>query len=106
MSDKQLVTALNSLVKPVSRKELKPLEPRGALAGKRATAEYKAPATGTGGGIASPLTEANYAAREYHPTRYEVSSDGLYVREVKPIKKVVLTDANAAEVQMIFAEPV
>ena len=105
MSDKQLVTALNSLVKPVSRKELKPLEPRGALAGKRATAEYKAPATATGGGIASPLTETSYAAREYHVTRYEVSSDGLYVREVKPIKKVVMTDANAAEVQMIYAEP-
>ena len=106
MSDKQLVTALNSLVKPVSRKELKPLEPRGALAGKRATAEYKAPATGTGGGIASPLTEASYAAREYWPVEVLTSSDGLLTFRVKPIKKIVQADANDAEVVQIFAQPV
>ena len=109
MSDKQLVTALNSLVKPVPRKELRPLEPRGALAGKRATAEYTPPANTGAGGIASPLTEktklqdgAPVADREYYSTGL-VSSDGLLV--LPATKKLTFTDANGAEVVMDFATP-
>lgn len=86
---------------------LRSVESRGGVPSSTARVDYTPPpSTGGGGGIASPLTEASYAVREYHPTRYEVSSDGLYVREVRPIKKVMLTDANSAEVQMIYAEPV
>lgn len=105
MSDKQLVTALNSLVKPNLRKELKPLEPRGALAGKRATAEFKAPATGTGGGIASPVTETSFASREFWPDRFLQTSDGVFVIQLQPPKKIVMADANSAEVVLQFASP-
>lgn len=105
MSDKSLIRSLNALLVPDQRKSLRTVEPRGVLAGKRVAVSYKAVAPGTGGGIASPLTEPSYAAREFHPDRYEISADGLYVRQVKPVKTVVMRDANDAEVRMIYAEP-
>lgn len=104
MSDKQLVTVLNALVKPTRRKELKPLEPRGALAGKRSVAEYTPPAT-SGGGIASPLVEPSYAARQYHPNRTIATTDGIFTIVEKPIKQITQQDDNGAEVIQQFALP-
>jgi hypothetical protein len=98
---------INSLVRPVAvRKQLKTVPPLGALPAKRGRANYKAPATvATGGGIASPLTEPSYAAREFHPEKSLKSSDGLFVWEFAAVKKVVMTDANGEPVVQIFAEP-
>lgn len=108
MSDQQLVDALNALVRPKRRKELKALEARGALPGRRASAQYKAPATGAGG-IASPLTEKTkyqggqqVADREYYAAG-QVSSDGLLV--LPAVKKWQMLDANGAEVVFEFAQP-
>lgn len=106
MSDKQLVTVLNALVKPVRRKELKPLEPRGALPGKRSFAEYAPTPSTTGGGIASPLTELSYAAREFWDDHYFTTSDGLFALQLQPLKKIVMQDANGNPVVQQFAEPV
>lgn len=107
MSDAGLVRNLNALLQPRTRKELRQVEPRGPLKGKRVRAGYKAAATG--GGIASPLTEKTkdqggspVADREYYPAGL-VSSDGLMV--LPAIKKQTFTDANGAEVVMDFATP-
>ncbi|TWC35049.1 hypothetical protein FBY03_11197 [Pseudomonas sp. SJZ079] len=107
MSDADLVRNLNALLKPRARKELRQLEPRGPLKGKRVQAGYtSAP---TSGGIASPLTEktkdqggSQVADREYYPAGL-VSSDGLFV--LPALKKQSFTDANGAEVVMDFATP-
>jgi hypothetical protein len=76
----------------------------------RGTGTYKAPTSsgGTGAGIASPLTETSYTAREYWPEQTLLSSDGLLSFKVKPIKKIVQTDASTTpqEVVQLFAEPV
>ncbi len=86
---------------------LRSVEPRGGVPSSTARVDYTPPAnTGGGGGIASPLTEASYAAREYWPVEVLTSSDGLLTFRVKPIKKIVQADANDAEVVQIFAQPV
>lgn len=81
-------------------------EAKGTRAATVGTGIYKAPAAkGTGGGIASPLTETSYAAREFHPARYLSSSDGLFVWQFEPPKKIVMADANDEEVIQLFAVP-
>lgn len=60
------------------------------------------PSTGTGGGIASPLVEPSYAAREYWPERLVPSSDGLSWLRWKPLKKIVMQDANGEPVILEF----
>ena len=87
--------------------ELRTIESAGARPATSGQAYWtpdKEPATG-GGGIASPLTEATYAAREFHPARNFYTSDGFYVWQIEPIKKIVQADANSAEVIQIFAAP-
>lgn len=84
-------------------KQLKTLDPRGALAAQRGRADYQEPeAANTGGGIASPLVETS---REYWDTRHVFSSDGLYVMEIKPVKYLNMDDANGAPVQFQLKEP-
>ena len=104
MSDKQLVSVINSLVNPDKRKELKALEPRGALPGKKAVAQYSRPSTTGTGGIASPVTEADASAREYWPERLVPSSDGLSWLRWKPLKKIVMQDANGEPVILEFKD--
>ena len=62
-------------------------------------------ATGSGGGIASPLTETAYSARLFHPEVTLISTDGFLSFKIKPVKEITFTDANAAVVKIIFKEP-
>lgn len=48
---------------------------------------------GGGGGIASPLTEANYNDREYYDS-VMLTSDFLVAIEIKPLKKLTMSDAD------------
>lgn len=77
------------------------VDPRGAQGERRSRSVYSAPVTG-GGGIAGPLTEADASAREYWPSGLR-SSDGLFT--LPAIKKLVLADANGAEVVIQLADP-
>lgn len=96
---------LNALVAPPRQRDSLPsLEPRGPIAVRRGRGSYDPAAAGhAGGGIASPLVEQDAAQREYHPATLVPSSDGLVWLRVRPLKKVVLTDANGATVVMEFA---
>jgi hypothetical protein len=95
---------INSLVRPVVvRKQLATVPPVGALPLKRGRADYKAPAAAaTGGGIASPLTEPSYAAREWWPAGM-LSSDGLFV--LPAVKSIDMVDADDAPVTFNYAAP-
>ena len=100
------VDDINSLVSPASqRKTLTTLDPRGRLEARQGRGDYEEPATAGGVGIASPLTEADYDTREYWDEKTITSSDGLLSFRIKPIKKIVQADANAAEVVQLFADP-
>lgn len=59
----------------------------------------------SGAGLASPLTEPDYNAREYHPAQYLQSADGIFVWQVEPVKKIVMRDANDAPADHIYDEP-
>ncbi|KJK03562.1 hypothetical protein UB43_03420 [Pseudomonas sp. 21] len=103
----QLVSDLQSLES--QRREigkLNELERKGAKPAQTGRSSYTPPAnTGTGGGIASPLTEVSYNARTYYDEYTVTSSDGLLTLKLKPIKQVKSVDANGAEVVQIYAEP-
>jgi hypothetical protein len=105
VSDRDFVRNLNALVSTRTRRELNQLEPRGALKGKRVSAAYREPVRQGGGGLASPLTEQSYALREFHDSQYLFTSDGVFVWEFGPPKKLVLTDANGDTHPINLASP-
>lgn len=103
----QMVDDLNRLVVPTSApRTLRKLEPRGAVPATRGTANNAPVPVRQTGGIASPLTEPSYAAREFWAGSYIESSDGMLTLQIEPLKKLVLRDANNAEVVFDLAEPI
>ena len=101
-----VVEDLNRLIAPTQqRRTLRRVAPVGGVPVTRGRGVYVPPPATTGGGIASPLTEGDYALREFHPAIYVESSDGIFTLELLPPKKIIQTDDNGAEVQQIFAEP-
>lgn len=85
---------------PTLRRE----EPRGGIPSARGYAQYNyQPGSSTGGGgIASPLVEADFSEREWWPLGIP-STDGLFYFPAP--KKITMTDANGAEVVLEYAEP-
>ena len=102
MTGKDLTEALRALTEGNSESgKPEPMKTRGA-ASKVRSAALLAGAGGVTTGIASPLTEGNFALREFWPGAY-TTTDGLFV--LPAIKKLVTADANGAEVVINFAEP-
>ncbi|WCD79139.1 hypothetical protein [Pseudomonas sp. TUM22785] len=95
---------LNSLETSRRRtQELNTLERKGLRPATRGRGVWKEPAaTGAGGGMAGPLTEPSFAAREYWPDGL-VSPDGLFVLPAP--KKIVWRDANDVEQIFLPANP-
>ncbi len=83
--------------------KLPDIAPRGSMPSQRSVASFVMPIGRSGGGIASPLTEPSFAAREYYATGTR-SSDGLFF--IPAIKTLVMLDANEDEVKLQFAEQV
>jgi hypothetical protein len=62
--------------------------------------------SGSGGsGIASPLTEGNYAQRTWYAYRTLYSTDGLFPLRVRLPSSLKFTDANAKPVEIKPAQP-
>lgn len=100
---KQVAEDINRLVTPARQRRSLPAVPAvGAVPASKGRGEYKPPAATTGG-IASPITEPDFTAREFWPAGLQ-SSDGLFF--LPAVKKVVAQDANGAEVIFEYAEPV
>ena len=105
-----LVDDLNRLVNSgAATKTLRTIEPRGPRPAAVGVSTYTPPATGTGGGIASPLTEKTKVVdgkavpdREYWPGGY-LTTDGMLVM-LAP-KTVNMTDADGASVVFNYANP-
>lgn len=97
------VDDINAVVTPPrTRRSLPVLQPRGGVPAQVGTGNYTAPAA-TAAGLASPVTEPSFAAREYWPNGL-VSSDGLIVLPAE--KKIVMQDANGADAVFEYAQPV
>lgn len=57
-----------------------------------------------GTGISSPLTETKYSDREYYATFTLTSTDGLFVMELKRVKKMKFNDADNRFLEIDFAD--
>lgn len=103
---RSLVDSLNRLIQhpPKARERLGPPDAAEALRG-RGQAKPTTETTGTGAGIASPLTEPDAAERTYHPEQALTSSDGVFTIMIEPLQRLVLQDANSAEVVVEYAIP-
>ena len=100
---KSVADDLNRLVQPArQRSSLRSVPAVGAVPARVGRGSYKEPAATTGG-IASPISEPDFAVREFWPTGL-ASSDGLFF--LPAVKKVVAEDANGAEVIFEYADPV
>lgn len=95
---------INSLTRPPrQRTSLRRVQPVGPLPAQRGSGPYKAPInTGTGGGIASPVTEPTADTRQYWAGGWP-SNDGLLV--LPALRRVTMQDANGAEVIFDYADP-
>lgn len=62
-------------------------------------------ASGSGGGIASPLTEKGAWEREHYPDETLYSGDLLLGIQVRALKTLNLTDADGNPVVANFADP-
>jgi hypothetical protein len=103
-----VVEDVNSIITQTRKtKPLRTVDPVGAVPARTSPGlpQAYAPAK-QGGGIASPLTEASYAARSHWPESVLTSTDGLLSFKIKPIKTLAMTDANGADVVQQFAAPV
>lgn len=82
------------------------LERRGARSATKGRGTWNpANVPSAGGGIASPLSETSFAAREFWDDHYFTTSDGLFALQLQPLKKIVMQDANGNPVVQQFAEP-
>lgn len=108
------VDDINALVNPPrQQRTLHTVEPRGAQPAQRGTGNYVSPpAANTGGGIASPLTEktrddngVQVPDRDYWPTTYFSTTDGLLLFEFRPTQVWRLTDADGGSVEINVARP-
>lgn len=99
-----VVEDLNRLITPArQRRTLRTVQPVGAVPVTRGRGNYTPPpATSPGGGIASPLIEGAAALREWWPTGW-TSTDGIF--EYPAEKRVLMTDANGAEVEFQYSSP-
>lgn len=61
--------------------------------------------SGGGGGIASPLAEKGYVTRVYWPAIELRSTDGFITIEWLPPREVNFTDADGADVKIIYSQP-
>jgi len=79
---------------------------RGDTPAQRGRADWVAQSTGGGGGgIASPLTEQSYDQRTFHESSVFLSGEFLMGMEIKPVKDIIMTDADSQPVTLTFAEP-
>lgn len=108
MSDSaRLQTDLVRLVDQGRRpdKTLAPRAPAAAIPARAGAGRPSRPPganDGVGVGIASPLTEQDYAARTWHGVRTITSTDGLFTMEYRCMASVTMLDANSQEVVLQF----
>lgn len=99
------VDDINALVNPPrQRRSLPAVEPRGSVPAQVGTGTYTAPSA-TGGGLAWPLTEDDAATRVFWSSQVISSADGLVAIQIKPLRMMMLRDANDSSGALSLAEP-
>lgn len=104
---KDLTEALRRLTEDAQApaQPVEPMKNRSAAGAAKSAALNNNGKPGTGGGIASPLTEVSFASRTYWADKNYTSTDGLITLVLKPIKRVSLLDANGESVLIDYKSP-
>lgn len=107
MSDTARLQAdLQRLVgEPAARKLLARIPAAQPISAGVGSARPAQPGGGLSAGIASPLSEPLYSQREHYAETTLTSTDGLFTFKAKRLKKIVMSDANGARVELLFAAP-
>lgn len=91
------VDDLNAVVTPPrQRRSLPAVEPRGSVPAQRGRGNYTAPAAGTGGGIASPLTAISRTFADDPVYVETIDGSGMFM--VRALNTLTLEDAEGREV--------
>ena len=99
------VDDINAVVRqPRQRTALPTVAPRGSVPAQVGTGNYTAPPA-TGGGLAWPLTEDDAATRVFWSSQVISSADGLVAIQIKPLRTMMLRDANDSSGALSLAEP-
>lgn len=94
---------LNALEKsPRKNAQLPQLERRGTRPAAVGVGSWREPATGAGGGIASPLVEVPGTRTQHTTSRIITTSDGMLAFAIRRTARITMRDANDAEVVMEF----
>ncbi|UCV13758.1 hypothetical protein [Quatrionicoccus australiensis] len=106
---KDLTAALDELMKRSRNGQdnsLPDANPRGDVPAQRSSS-LDSPGSGSGKnnkGINSPLTETDYAERQWFPERTLTTTDGVFAVRVRALKKIFMTDAKDNSVEMVFKD--
>ena len=99
------VEDLNAVItQPRQRRTLRSVEPRGSVPAQVGRGNYTAPPA-TGGGLAWPLTEDDAETRVFWASQVISSADGLVAIQIKPLRTMMLRDANDSSGALSLAEP-
>jgi hypothetical protein len=77
----------------------KPLVPKAPQGPKPRVVGKGATPAATGGSAREPLIETAYADRTYYATRNIVSSDGVFVMQIKPVKALKFPNGMKIELK-------
>lgn len=99
---KDLTDALRAMMEGNRPDKPVPMPSRGSAGAVKSAAALAKTGKDASGGVASPLTETDYADRTFHP-EYEIySSDGLFSLKIKPVASMTFLDANSETVVLNF----
>ena len=104
---KDLTDALRALMEGDANTNVIPsAKARGAYPAVTSSAPLPGAAkSGSGAGIASPLVETSYAARQWWSDTQMTTTDGLVTFVVKPVKEITFLDQAATEIKLQFKAP-
>lgn len=108
MRSRDLTAALEALMGKFEANTVPPLVQRGTAPAARSGAPIVA---GQGGTVsdgtvgAFPLTETDYAARQWWPEKTVTTTDGLFAIRFKPIKQITFLDANSQALTFNYKGP-
>lgn len=104
MSIREVSTAVRSIAGRVqdNQSQLGAMPVRGVAQAVTSAKQLASPGSGGGAGIASPLTETDVSKREYYAQGW-ITADGLF--HLPALKKLVMQDANGAEVVILLEHP-
>ena len=105
---RDVTDALEALMQQHDANIVPAMKDRGAAPAARSGQPIVSGQGGSGSsdaGVSYPLTETDYAARQWWPERSVTTTDGLFTIRFKPIKQITFTDATMQTITINYKGP-